>query len=203
VAGEYPGAKRQEKVMIKGVLKTAVAVTVWFAASVGQSHADVRQCQLAGDQGHAAVRGYYDPRIAQVDEMSAKGVKITDIKVKVPLANGRDEWLSLAEVKQRLASEESAALREVATAVNECERGFKPYEEMINGFVRVATGGLSELLPQAMTRIDVSDIFAGYPLGGADAFIPKLREQLLGGDRGTVANMVRDPWKCITFQRKC
>ncbi|WP_156647753.1 DUF1036 domain-containing protein [Methylobacterium sp. Leaf87] len=31
----------------------------------------------------------------------------------------------------------------------------------------------------------------------------KIREQLLGGDRGTGANIVRDPIKCLTFQKKC
>ena len=29
------------------------------------------------------------------------------------------------------------------------------------------------LIQERMTRIDVSDILAGYPLGGPDAFIPK------------------------------
>jgi hypothetical protein len=57
----------------------------------------------------------------------------------------------------------------------------------MNDFVAIATGGLSKLLPERMTRIDGSDILAGYPLGGPDAFIPKLREQILRGDRGTVA----------------
>jgi hypothetical protein len=127
---------------------------------------------------------YYDPRVAQIDEMAARGVKLTDVRVKVPHADGHEEWLSLADLKDRLNAEKVRAVREVADAVDECERGFRPYQSVMNDFVTIATGGLSKLLPERVTRIDISDILAGYPLGGPEAFIPKLREQLLGGDRG-------------------
>ena len=114
-------------------------------------------------------------------------------------------WLRFVfyELKDRLNAEKLLAGRQVAEAIADCEGGFKPYQQVMDSFMTIATGGLSKLLPERMTRVDVSDILAGYPLGGPNAFIPKLREQILGGDRGTVANVIRDPWKCITFQRKC
>jgi hypothetical protein len=130
-------------------------------------------------------------------------VKLTDVKVKVPHADGQEHWMTLAELKDRLTAERARATAEVTQAVNDCERGFKPYQDVMNRLVLVATGGVSKLLPERMTRVDVSDILAGYPLGGPDAFVPKLREQILRGDRGTGANIIRDPWKCITGQRKC
>jgi hypothetical protein len=54
-----------------------------------------------------------------------------------------------------------------------------------------------------MTNVDVGEILHGKPLGGENAVIPKLREQLLGGDRGTIANIIRDPIRCALFMRKC
>jgi hypothetical protein len=187
---------------MKTKLLAAVAVAS-LAFGAAEAHANVHQCQDAKAKGEASVDGYYNPRVAQLDEMAAKGVKLTDVKVKVPHADGHEEWLTLAEVKDRLNAQKVLAARQVADAINDCERGFKPYQQVMNDFVTIATGGLSKLLPERMTRIDVSDILAGYPLGGPNAFIPKLREQILGGDRGTLGNIVRDPYKCLTFQRKC
>jgi hypothetical protein len=185
---------------LKLLLTAAVAS---LAFGMAQAHADVRQCREAKATGEAAVTGYYNPRVGQIDEMAAKGVKLTDVKVKVPRADGQEQWMTLAELKDRLMAERVRAAAEVSQAIGDCEQGFKPYQDVMNTFVLFATGGLSKLLPERVTRIDVSDILAGYPLGGPDAFIPKLREQILGGDRGTISNIIRDPWKCITFQRKC
>jgi len=33
--------------------------------------------------------------------------------------------------------------------------------------------------------------------------VVKVREQILNGDRGTGANIIRDPIRCLTFRRKC
>src|SRR6266446_2027091 len=46
----------------------------------------------------------------------------------------------------------------------------------------------------------------GYPLGGDSAFIPKLREQILGSlglakDNGFLTNMVRDPIRTLLGRR--
>lgn len=84
-----------------------------------------------------------------------------------------------------------------------CTAAFKPYQEVVDAMVLIYTGGLSEILAPHMTHVDVSELLAGYPLGGPNALIPKFREDILSGDRGTVANIIRDPWKCLTFQRKC
>jgi hypothetical protein len=180
-----------------------VAAAAGLVFGMAQAHADARQCQEARAKGEAAVDGYYNPRVAPLHEMAGKGVKLTDVKIKVPHSDGQDEWMSLAELKDKLVAEKVRAATEVTQAISDCEQGFKPYQQVMDSFVILATGGLSKLLPERMTRIDVSDILAGYPLGGPDALVPKLREQILRGDRGTLANTIRDPWKCLTFQRKC
>lgn len=84
-----------------------------------------------------------------------------------------------------------------------CTQEFKPYQDVVDAMVVIYTGGLSEILQPHMTHVDVSELLAGYPLGGPNALVPRFREQILNGDQGTIANIVRDPWKCLTFQRKC
>jgi hypothetical protein len=56
-------------------------------------------------KGEASVDGYYNPRVAQLDEMASKGVKLA---VKVPHAGGHEHWLTLAELKDRLNAESSS-----------------------------------------------------------------------------------------------
>lgn len=85
----------------------------------------------------------------------------------------------------------------------DCTNAFKPYQQVVDAMVTIYTGGLNKILAPHMTHVDVSEILSGYPLGGPNALVPRFREQVLRGDRGTIANIVRDPWKCLTFQRKC
>ena len=68
-------------------------------------------------KGEASVDGYYNPRVAQLDEMASKGVKLA---VKVPHAGGHEHWLTLAELKDRLNAEKLLAARQVADAVEDC-----------------------------------------------------------------------------------
>lgn len=84
-----------------------------------------------------------------------------------------------------------------------CTREFKSYQDTMDVIVAAYTLGLSKVLQPAMTHVDVSELLKGYTLGGPNALIPKFREDILRGDRGTVANILRDPWKCLSFQRKC
>ena len=88
-------------------------------------------------------------------------------------------------------------------ARKDCTAQFKPYQDLVDAMVRIYTAGLSDILKPHMTHVDVSELLAGYPLGGPNALVPRFREQILNGDQGTVANIIRDPWKCLTFQRKC
>ena len=85
----------------------------------------------------------------------------------------------------------------------DCTKKYEGPQAIMNYAVAAFSGGLSLLAPGKTAYVDVSEIMNGYPLGGPEALIPKLREQILGGDRGTVANIIRDPIKCLTFQRKC
>jgi hypothetical protein len=85
----------------------------------------------------------------------------------------------------------------------DCTKKYEGDQAIMNVAVTIFSQGLSLLAPGKTAYIDVSEIEHGYPLGGPDALIPKLREQILGGDNGTVSNIIRDPIQCLTFAHKC
>lgn len=90
---------------------------------------------------------------------------------------------------------------------SECDKQYIVPQLIVDAVVLYYTGGLSKILPEKMTHVDVSQLMSGHPLGGPNAAIPKFREQVLSsigmGGNSTPANIIRDPWKCMTFQRKC
>jgi hypothetical protein len=161
--------------------------------------ADSRQCTVAKDKGNAAASEYYDPRIKQVDDairdIKDKGGNPDDIAIRVG-----DKFLTFPEIRAKLAKDKQIALAAVTTQIDECEKGMKPYQDLVNEYANLATGGVLKMLPGKMGFIDVSDILAGYPLGGPDAFVPKAREQILkalgmGGKNNTAGKIFRDPIK--------
>lgn len=95
------------------------------------------------------------------------------------------------------------AMKGIERVRQECTAAFKPYQQVVDAMILIYTNGLSAILQPHMTHVDVSELLAGYPLGGPDALVPRFREDILRGDQGTIANIVRDPWKCLTFQRRC
>jgi hypothetical protein len=98
---------------------------------------------------------------------------------------------------------QAESMKGIEAKRNECTASFKPYQQVVDAMVLIYTGGLSAILKPHMTHVDVSELLAGYPLGGPNALVPRFREQILQGDNSTVSNIIRDPWKCLTFQRKC
>jgi hypothetical protein len=85
----------------------------------------------------------------------------------------------------------------------QCVSNYAKPRDIVDTAVALFSAGLASISPERTAYIEPSEILNGYPLGGPNAVIPKLREQILGGDRGTVSNVLRDPWRCITFIRRC
>ena len=95
------------------------------------------------------------------------------------------------------------ALNSIQQNYNGCARGYRQPQQIVDTAMFVFSTGLNRQLPPGMARIDISEIINGTPFGGPKAIVPQTREQILNGDRGTGANIVRDPIRCLTFQRKC
>ena len=153
------------------------------------------------DPDHPEVNGYYDGRIDQVadaiQDIKNAGGNPNDIAIRVG-----DELLTLPQIEARLKQDKSKSLASVASSVNDCKEGVKPYQDVVDAFADVLTGGLASALPGKMGHIDASDILAGYPLGGDKALIPKAREDILnalgiGGENNDIAKVIRDPLRPI------
>ncbi|TBA16120.1 hypothetical protein [Rhizobium ruizarguesonis] len=140
-------------------------------------------CNRAADEISAKVTSDADAWIAAIDPSLPQ-----DEKDALKLLFSRNKQRTLAAVDKQKT---------------QCTAQFKSLQDMTDAVVVIYTGGLSKILATRMTHIDVSELLKGYPLGGPNALVPKFRESILKGDRGTGANILRDPWKCLTFQRKC
>jgi len=95
------------------------------------------------------------------------------------------------------------AFNSISTNHAACVAGYRHPQQIVDTAVVVFTMGLNRALPPGMTRIDISEVIDGRPFGGPTAIVPEVRERILGGDRGTGANIIRDPIRCLTFQREC
>jgi hypothetical protein len=94
------------------------------------------------------------------------------------------------------------ALNNIYASHDECMRGYRQPQSIVDTAMNIYTFGLSSRLGGA-AHVDTSEILNGTPLGGPNAVIPQVREQILNHDNGTGANIVRDPIGCLTFAHKC
>lgn len=166
--------------MFKNLTIAAVALVI----SAGTAFAQAGVCNRASDDTRARVNADVQAWIDAINE--------TDLPQAVKNAH-----IVLFQYNQ------GQALQGIEQARQQCTAEFKPYQDVVDAMVLIYTGGLSEILEPHMTHVDVSELLAGYPLGGPNALVPRFREQILSGDNGTIANIIRDPWKCLTFQRSC
>ncbi|WP_104822317.1 hypothetical protein [Rhizobium sp. NXC24] len=161
----------------------ALAAAAFFLMSQQPSFSQAGVCNRQGDEIATKVRSDADKWIAAIDPSLPKDEQDA---FRLLFSRNRDRTLAAVNKMTR-----------------ECTAKYKPMQDMMDGIVTYYTGGLSKILAPRMTHVDVSELLNGYPLGGPNALIPKFREDILRGDNGTVANIIRDPWKCLSFQRKC
>ncbi|MCP9230585.1 hypothetical protein NMG46_10045 [Mesorhizobium sp. LMG 17147] len=179
---------------------TSFVLAVWAAAtfcSPARAASDV--CVQAGDQGYKQINDIYDPKIDMLmriaDGLKAKGFDPRNYPVV--LSDGRVEPLDLIDAISKAAIGKAAAYKQVNDAVEQCNQGLKTPQKVTDAAVFFATGGLSAILPPRFTHVDVSEILAGKPFGGPNAFLPKARDDLLKGlgIGGDVACIIKDPKK--------
>lgn len=116
-------------------------------------------------------------------------------KYPIVMPDGTVEVMDLYDVIDKLSKQRAEAYRQIKVGEDDCEKAIKPYQDILNVAVFFSTGGLSAVLPPALTKIDASQILSGYPLGPSGALIPKMREDILNGlgIGGDVACFIRDP----------
>jgi hypothetical protein len=180
--------KTNATLLREGIMKTSIlALPVIIAfASVGSVANAQHVCKDAVTQVKGQVDADYNQWIKSLDGLPQP---VKDAYTTVFNYN-RDQAYLTADASGKM-----------------CDQKYALPQAVVDGVIAYYTVGLSRLLPQRVTHVDVSQIMSGKPLGGPNAAVPKFREQALaavgGGGNGTVANVIRDPWKCATFQRKC
>lgn len=166
-----------------------------------QHSAAADACNDAARTSEAKVDSAYLPKIDLLLKVAQalRDKGLDPRKYPVVLPNGDVEVLDLVELAEKAVDQRAEAFRQISAGASDCERGLKPYQDVVNLGVFFATGGLSAIMPAHMTNIDVSQILNGHPLGGDAALIPKMRDDILNGlgVGGDVGRCIRDPLHCI------
>ncbi|MCX5538090.1 hypothetical protein M3A49_01005 [Paraburkholderia sp. CNPSo 3076] len=93
-----------------------------------------------------------------------------------------DQFVDLVAYLKALGDLKTQKLNEVNTKADECQDSADKVAFLQQGMdftVSVITGGISDLLPQYMTHIDVAEILSGHPLGGDNSVINQVRGSVL------------------------
>jgi hypothetical protein len=113
-------------------------------------------------------------------------------KFPTTLPDGSVVSVDLVESITKLATQQTAALKRIDDATDDCNNNRVGPEKIIELGNDLSTYASSAALPQG---VELGDILSGHPLGGEDALLPKFRDKILtqlnlGGE---VANVIRDP----------
>ncbi len=181
----------------------AVGVILALAVSGAQA-ADYCTNKYAASA--SATQAKFDPQLTSV-YAEIKRVQEAGLDPDKYLVEYRGELVTLVQKANNIAVSYRTEMSQASGEAEGCAAAIAPANLLVNGVIKTyaiwATYGLALLLPDRMTNVDVGEIAHGKPFGGDHALVPEVREFILRGDRGTIANIVRDPWRCVTFQRKC
>lgn len=158
-------------------LLLAASVAVLATSSALPALANQDKCE----EGRAAllmkVNSEFDPAIAEteklIQDMRAKNQNPEDIAYKID-----GQFISLAAFYEKLKVDRGAVTAAVNTEADDCNKSLEPLQKAMNAYVNGITGGVASILPGKMGYVDVSQILAGYPLGGPNALIPHFRTQV-------------------------
>lgn len=169
------------------------------AGSLSRPAAAADICEQAGEKGYNQINQSFDPKITLflriADELKKKGFDAKRYPVVKP--DGTVEVFDIADFIANMAAKKRDLYLDVKSKVDECNKGFETPQKIVDGLIFLSTGGISALVPASYTHVDLSEIVAGYPLGGPNALIPNIRDQILNGlgIGGDVACVIRDPKK--------
>jgi hypothetical protein len=102
--------------------------------------------------------------------------------------------LSEAHFNELLKGYSESCSNSVETeTIDACKTKFQNPQRELDMLVNVESFFTADLFPNQMVRVDVADLLAGKPLGGAGSVIISFREGLIGANDGDIANLIRDP----------
>lgn len=125
-----------------------------------------------------------------------------DQRIAAIFASGVPPYVANAQITI-INYSRNQSLASIDVGHQQCVAGYEAPQQIVDTALNIYTFGINSRLGPT-GHVDVSEILNGRPLGGPGAIVPQAREQILGGDNGTGANIIRDPIGCvITFTHKC
>jgi hypothetical protein len=176
----------------------AGVATSLLVAGTAPAWASQDKCEEARAAGIAAAHTRFDGAIGNFDKLvqdiRAKNGNPDDIAIKI---NGA--FMPLSAIKSKMENDRQMLVTGANEQADGCNAGLEPYQKAADLLVATFTGGAEKLLPGKMGSVDVSQILAGYPLGGPDALVPKARDQVLAalGVSGDAEKFIKDPIQTI------
>jgi hypothetical protein len=180
--------------------------TAGVAAGLGLGAVTTASANGFCDAQVASYRGELEakaaPVLAEVDQgisdIRKGGGDPDQIGVRMP--NG--QFKTLPELKSMLLTQKAEVAKQIDDKADDCSRDLKPYQAATDAAVTIGLGGLNKLLPERMTHIEIGEVLAGKPLGGAGGLVPHFREQVFAAvgllnDRGFVTTVIRDPVQTV------
>ena len=146
-----------------------------------------QQCQDWGDAIRRQCESFYGPRLEAVRNLISEAVAKGQDPKKVQLEDG----IATIDYEALLKDNESAkkqAQEAAETQQKSCDDGAAPNwigdaQKMTDGALVVAMLPFLVLTQRyASMKIDLFEVYKGRPLGGDNALIPKVREEILDSD---------------------
>lgn len=190
------------KLMLTIAVAAGAPVALGAASASANTFCDAQVASYRGDLNSKVA-----PVMTDIDNGIAEIRKNNGDPDKIAFKMKDGTFQTLPQLRDLLAKQKAEASKEIDNAADKCANELKPFQDVANAAVTLATGGLNTLLPERMTYIEIGEILTGKPLGGDGALIPHFRDQLLGvigvnpHDHGFVTGIIVDPVNTILGRR--
>lgn len=160
-----------------------------------------KQCEAFGSAIRAKVEEFFAPRIAEtqtlIDAEIAAGRNPEEYEIQGGMVK-----INLRKLLKKINDMKELGMTNAELHENACDKDAVP--NWIGDATKVADIALAiAMLPMilltgnlAMAHVDLGEVYKGKVFGGNDAFVPKLRDDLLDelGVRGDVRAFINDPF---------
>lgn len=162
------------------------------------------QCAEYGKKIREKVNEFFNPRIEATEKIiadeTAAGRDPTQYSIQGGIAT-----INLVKLVQKIKESKDLGMKNAEAHEQQCDKGAVPdwigdaqkVSDMALGIAMlpliVLTGNL------AAAHVDLGEVFHGRPLGGDNAFIPKMRDDVLDalGIGGDMRKLINDPFNVI------
>jgi hypothetical protein len=184
-----------------------VAILTVMLTVVSQAHAG-SYCEQQYSSRIGAVQAKFRPELLSL-EAEIKRLRAASVDPTRYVVEFEGKWVPITYKFGMLFDRFEKESANASGKAEGCEKAVAPAQLAADIGVLLATNGLSLILPDRVTHIDMGQVINGKPFGDDNAFVPKFRDDVIGvitGDRrdnGFISNFARDPIQCMVFAHPC